>query len=137
MRRGSRGCWERKKEGFSDEESFFAVGAGSKIPARELKQEVLPGWWGGFLFFLRFGVYRMVFICRFFLQEEGSGYFEFGFGVEGSQEAIVADFDEARGQYMEEETSDKLLGGERHQPGFFGGVIIPGFESHLAVVAVD
>jgi hypothetical protein len=56
LRRGSRGWWERRKEGFSDEESFFAVGAGSKIPARELKQEVLPGWWGGSLFFLRFDV---------------------------------------------------------------------------------
>jgi len=62
---------------------------------------------------------------------------EFGFGVAGGQEAIMADLDEARGQYMEEETADKLLGGECHPPVFSRRVIIPGFESHLAVLAAD
>ena len=49
----------------------------------------------------------------------------------------MADLDEARGQYMEEETADKLLGGECHPPVFSRRVIIPGFESHLAVLAAD
>ncbi len=65
------------------------------------------------------------------------GFFEFGFGVAGSEEPVVADFDEASGQYVEEEAADKLLGGECHQSGIFGGLIIPGFEGHVAVVAAD
>ena len=136
MRR-RRGCGGSNRERFADEGSFFAVGTDFKIPAGELKQEVLPGWGGGCLFFLRFGVGWMVFICGFLLPEEGSGHFEFGFGIARSQEAIVADFDKARGQHMEEETADKLLGGERHPPVFSRRVIIPGFESHLAVSAAD
>ena len=35
------------------------------------------------------------------VEEEGSGFFEFGFGVAGSEEAVVADFDEASGEHME------------------------------------
>ena len=86
---------------------------------------------------LGFAVCRMIFIFRFLLFEEGSGFFEFGFGVAGSQKAVVADFDEACGQHVEEEAPDKLLGGEGHLPGIFGGLIIPGLEGHVAVLAVD
>jgi len=95
--RRRRGCGGSNRERFADEGSFFAVGTDFKIPAGELKQEVLPGWGGGCLFFLRFGVGWMVFICGFLLPEEGSGHFEFGFGIARSQEAIVADFDKAEG----------------------------------------
>jgi len=69
--------------------------------------------------------------------EEGLGFFEFGFGVTGGQETIVSDFDKARGQHVEEKAADKLLRGEGHQPGIFGGLIIPGLEGYEAVLAVD
>jgi len=45
-----------------DEESLFAVGTGSKIPAGELKQEILSDWGGGSLFSLGFDVCRVIFI---------------------------------------------------------------------------
>ena len=64
------------------------MGAGFKIPAGELIEEVLPGLGEGFFF-------RMTFLFRFLELEKGSGFFEFGFGVAGSQKAVVADFDEA------------------------------------------
>jgi hypothetical protein len=106
------------------------VGASFQIPAGELVEEILPGL-GADVSFLMF------FLFRFLQLEEGSGFFEFGFGVAGGEEAVVADFDEARGEHVEEEAADKLLSGEGHQPGIFWGLIIPGFEGHEAVVAAD
>jgi hypothetical protein len=108
-----RGSWERRRERLSDEESFFAEGAGFQIPAGELMEEVLPGS-GEDIFF------RMTFLLRFLQVKKGSGFFEFGFGVAGGQEPVVADFDEASGQDMEEEAADKFLGGECHLSGIFG-----------------
>ena len=127
---GSEGLAERKREGFSDENPFFAVGASFQIPAGELAEEILPGLGADVSF-------SVLFLFRFLQLEEGSGFFEFGFGVAGGEEAVVADFDEARGQHVEEEAEDKLLSGEGHQPGIFGGLIIPGLEGHVAVLAVD
>ena len=109
-----RGSCERRRERFSDEESFFAVRAGFQIPAGELMEEVLPGSGEDFVFsdgFSPSGCCSM---------EKGSGFFEFGFGIAGGQEAVVSDFDEARGEHMEEETADKLLGGEGDLSGIFG-----------------
>ena len=83
-----RGSCERKRERLSDEESIFAVRAGFQIPAGELMEEVLPGSGEDFIF-------RMIFLIRFLPLEKGSGFFEFGFGVAGGQEAVVSDFDEA------------------------------------------
>jgi hypothetical protein len=106
------------------------VGASFQIPAGELVEEVLPGL-GADVSFV------MLFFFRFRQLEEGSGFFEFGFGVAGGEEAVVADFDEARGQHVEEEAADKFLGGEGHLPGVFGGLIIPGLESDLTILAAD
>jgi len=71
---------------------------------------------GGFCF--RFGHLLIIAACRIHLKDEGAGCLEFGFGIAGSQEAIVSDFNEARGQYMEEEAADKLLGGQSDLSGF-------------------
>jgi hypothetical protein len=84
--RGERGRWERKGEGFSDEDSFFAAGAGFQTTASELIEEVLPGWEADFFF-------GLLFLLRFLQLEKDSGFFEFGFGVAGSQEAVMPDFE--------------------------------------------
>jgi hypothetical protein len=125
-----RGGCERRRERPSDEDPFFAAGASFKIPAGELMEEVLPGLGEDFFFLV-------ILVIRFLPLEKGSGFFEFGFGVAGSQETVVADFDEASGQHMEEEAPDKLLGGECHLSGIFGCLIISGLEGHVAVLAVD
>ena len=89
----------------SDKEPFFAAGAGFEVPAGELVEEILPGFGVDFLS-------PMAFPFRFLQLEEGSGFFKFGFGVAGGEEAVVSDFDKARGEHMEEEAADKFLGGE-------------------------
>jgi len=53
-----------------------------------LIEEVLPGSGEDFIF-------RMTFLLRFLPVKKGSGFFEFGFGIAGSQETVVADFDKA------------------------------------------
>lgn len=71
---------------------------------------------GGFC--LRFGHLLIIAACRSHLKDEDAGCLQFRFGIAGSQEAIVSDFNESRGQYMEEEAADKLLGGQSDLSGF-------------------
>ena len=49
----------------------------------------------------------------------------------------MSDFNETRGEHMEEETADELQGRESDLSGFLRVAVIACVESHLAVLATD
>ena len=86
--------------------------AGGEILAGEGLQQLLPG------FVLSRGIKRVAlgFIMGsgFLESDEAPGFLQFRFGIAGSHEAEVADFDKARGQDVQQKTADELRGGGGH-----------------------
>jgi hypothetical protein len=66
-----------------------------------LIEKLLPGLGDSFPFIALFGRRGLIPASEIHLQDEYSSFFKFGFGIAGSQEAIVSDFDETRGEHME------------------------------------
>jgi hypothetical protein len=62
------------------------------------------------------------------VKDQASGLLKFCFCIAWSQQAIVADSDKTRGQNMEEEAPDKLVGTESNEPVFPRGGVVPGSE---------
>ena len=102
---------EGKSEGAADEGSFFAFRASLEVDYGEVEKEFLPGLGVNYLLPLWLGQGLIVSVWRFHLQDEGRGRFQFRSGIDGREKAVVADFDEAGGQHVEEEAADELLGG--------------------------
>jgi len=73
-----------------------------------LIEKLLPGLGDSFPFTPLFGHRWLIPVSEIHLQDERSSFFEFGFGIAGGQTAIMSDFDETRGEHVEEETTDKL-----------------------------
>jgi hypothetical protein len=111
----------------ADNPALAAVGTPGKIHTGEGPQHVLPG----------VGVALMLPVLGFgesfrgLKAEEGPGLLQFGFGMAGGHEAVVADFDEAGRENVPEKATDELRGGEGHQPFVSGPVIVSGLEGDL------
>jgi hypothetical protein len=113
----------------ADNPALAAVWTDGKIHTGEGLQQVLPGVgvaWGIVLPVLWFshGSWSLE-------AEEGPGLLQFGFGIVGSHEAVVANFDEPGRENVPEKAADELRGGEGHQPFVPGTVIVSGLEGDL------
>ena len=104
--------------------------AGGKIQTGERLEHFLPG----------FGLSRGVKLfsggvirsAGFLEVDEGPGQLQFGLGVAGGHEAVVADFDKPGRENVQQKAADKLRGGKGHQPLLPGPGIVPGLEGDLA-----
>ncbi len=65
--------------------------------------------------------------------DKGPGLLQFGFGIAGGHEAVVADFDKPGRENVQQKAADKLRGGEGHQPFLPWPAIVSGLEGDLAL----
>jgi len=90
------------------------LGAGGEIQTCEGLQHFLPGF--GFTRDLKLLALGFINSSWGLEADEGPGFLQFGFGIARGQEAVVSDFDKARGQNVQQKPADKLLGGGGYQP---------------------
>lgn len=70
-------------------------------------------------------------VRRFWEAEEGTGFFQFGFGIARGHETEVTDYDKPGRKHVPQKPADKLRGGGSHQPLVSGPAIVPGSEGDL------
>ena len=71
------------------------------------------------------------------LQDQTASELEFGFGISWGHEPIVTDADEARGQDVQEEATDELLGADGDGSMCTRGTVVAGAEGHLVIHAAE
>ena len=73
-------------------------------------------------------------VRRFLEADESPGFRQFGFGIARGHEAVVSDFDKARGQNVQQKPADELRSGDGHQPLVSRPAIVPGSEGDLPLI---